>query len=67
MEGLNITLPRMQPILELCEETGLTYGCLRRLCLAGKVKFIRAGGPRGKILVNTESLANYLNNENTAG
>jgi len=59
-----ITLPRMIPIQKAAEQTGLAYGCLRRLCLDEKIKFIRAGGPRGKILINSESLAGYLNNEN---
>lgn len=43
--------------------SGLSQHTIRQLIAQEKVKFIRTGqGVRGKILVNKESLLDYLNN-----
>ncbi|MDE7293137.1 MAG: helix-turn-helix domain-containing protein [Oscillospiraceae bacterium] len=44
---------------------GLTSYTLRKLVSQGKVQYTRAGeGVRGKILINKDSLINYLQNNN---
>lgn len=42
------------------QETGLPYFTVRRLCLEGKIKFIRSGN---RYYVLSESLLNYLRGE----
>lgn len=51
-------MPRMITLREAAKETGLSYGCLRKLCLSGQIAHIRAGS---KFLLNYELLAEYLN------
>lgn len=55
-------LPRMISLKEAASETGLSYYCLRNLCLANKIVHIISGN---KFLVNADKLAAYLNNEET--
>lgn len=43
----------MKPIKEASEVTGLSYHCIRKLCLDSKIKFIRSGA---KYYVNMTSL-----------
>ena len=44
-------MPRMISLCKASEETGVSYGCLRRLCNQGKLIHIRSGK---KILLNSE-------------
>lgn len=53
-------MPRMISLKEAVKESGLSYHCLRNLCLTGEVVHIRSGN---KILINAEKLAKYLNGE----
>lgn len=46
----------MIPIKEAVTLTGLTYCCIRRLCLENKIQHIRSGK---KYYVNTDSLLQY--------
>lgn len=46
----------MKPIKEASEETGLSYHCIRKLCLEGKIKFIKSGA---KYYINMNSLLAY--------
>ena len=55
-----MTVPRMLTLREASEKSGLSYYCMRNLCLTGKVKHIRSGS---KILVNETSLCKFLNSE----
>ncbi len=52
-------VPVMIPLREASSRTGLSYDCLRKLCLTGKIVFIRSGS---KYLVNFGKLCEYLNN-----
>ena len=51
-------IPEMLTIKEAAGRTGLSYYFLRKLCLQGRIAFIRVGG---KYLVNMEKLADFLN------
>ena len=55
-----MTLPRMATLKQASDETGLSYHCLRQLCLENKVVSIRSGK---KFLVNMTKLSNFLNGE----
>lgn len=50
-------MPRMITLKQAATETGLSYDCLRKLCLTGKLVHIRAGT---KYLINAEKLTEYL-------
>ncbi len=54
--------PAMKSLAELADETPLTYGTLRRLCISGKIKYIVCGR---KWLINCDSLRDYLNQGET--
>lgn len=49
----------MKSIKEASEATGLSYHCIRNLCLEGKIKFIRSGS---KYYVNMSSLLAFCEN-----
>ncbi len=51
-------IPTMLGLREAAEQTGLSYDHLRKLCLQGKVVYVRAGS---RFLVNLERLIEYLN------
>ena len=51
-------VPTMITIAQASTETGLSYDCLRKLCLQGRLVHVRAGR---KFLINKEKLADYLN------
>lgn len=53
-------MPRMITLQQAAAETGLSYDCLRNMCLANKLVHIRVGR---KIMLNAEKLAAYLNGE----
>ena len=54
--------PDMVPVMltlgQAREKTGLSYDFLRKLCLQGKIVFIKAGS---KYLINQDALITYLN------
>ena len=51
-------LPRMKTLKEVAELTGLSYTCLRNLCLQNQIVYIRAGT---KYLINYDRFIDYLN------
>lgn len=53
-----MTIPTMLTLKEAAQKTGLSYDCLRKLCLQNKIVYIRAGC---KFLINQEKLVEYLN------
>lgn len=53
-------MPVMKTIREASEECGLSYNCLRQLCLSNKIVYIRAGT---KFLINMDKLKSFLNGE----
>ncbi|MCI8319073.1 MAG: excisionase family DNA-binding protein [Lachnospiraceae bacterium] len=54
-----MNIPTMITIKEASSQTGLSYEYIRKLCLMGKIVYVRAG--RRKILVNMEKLVDFLN------
>lgn len=55
------TVPRMVPIKTASRESGISYDRIRKLCLTGKIVFIRSGN---KFLINMDRFIDYLNGEN---
>lgn len=56
-----VIVPTMWTLDQAAIETGLTKFTIREILKAGHVRFIRVGvGQRGKILVNAESLCDYM-------
>ncbi|CBK77114.1 DNA binding domain, excisionase family [[Clostridium] cf. saccharolyticum K10] len=53
-----MTFPVMLTLRQAAKETGLSYSYLRKLCLEGKIVFVKSGR---KYLVNAERLKEYLN------
>ena len=53
-------MPRMETLQQAAVESGLTYNCLRQMCLKGEIVHIRVGK---KIMVNMDKLEKYLNGE----
>ncbi len=51
-------MTRMISLKQAAAETGLSYDCLRKLCLSNKVVHIRVGT---KFMLNAEKLELYLN------
>ena len=51
--------PEMVLIKEASKRTGLSYDCLRKLCLSKKIIHVRAGS---KYYINFGRLVEYLNN-----
>lgn len=52
-------MSRMLSLKQAAAETGLSYYCLRNLCLENKVAHITSGT---KYLINADRLEEYLNN-----
>ena len=52
-------IPTMITIKEAAGQTGLSYDYIRKLCLQGKIVYVKAGC---KFLINMEKLVEYLNN-----
>ena len=46
------TVPRMLTIQQAADETGLSYGCIRKWCLEKRIVFVRSGK---KYLINMDS------------
>ena len=53
-----MTIPTMETIKTASEQPGLSYDYLRKLCLQGKIVYVRAGS---KYLINMEKLVDFLN------
>lgn len=53
-----MTIPTMVTIKEASQQSGLSYDFVRRLCLQGKIAYIRAGT---KYLINLERFIEFLN------
>lgn len=53
-----MTIPTMKTLKEAAQITGLSYDYLRKLCLQGKIVYVRAGN---KFLLNMEKLVEFLN------
>ena len=58
------TVPRMLTIQQAADETGISYGCIRRWCLENRIVFVRSGT---KYLINMDRLGDYLNGESEEG
>ena len=58
------TVPRMLTIQQAADETGLSYGCIRKWCLEKRIVFVRSGK---KYLMNMDRLGDYLNGESEEG
>lgn len=52
--------PEMVTLKEASSRTGLSYDCLRKMCLNNKIVYVKAGS---KFLVNFGKLTDYLNGE----
>lgn len=48
----------MMPIKEACTMTGLSYACIRKLCINNQIQHIRSGV---KYYINVDSLLRYCN------
>lgn len=60
-----MTIPTMWSLKEASRQTGLSYDHLRKMCLQGKVVYLKSGT---KFLLNAEKLIEYLNQgEKAAG
>ncbi len=56
-----VEVPEMWTFPKAKTETGLTRFTLTQLVKSGKIKYIRLGaGQRGKILINAQSLCNFM-------
>lgn len=53
-----IQVPTMLTIRAVSDRTGISYDKIRKLCLQGRIVYIRAGS---KYLVNFEKFIAYLN------
>lgn len=51
-------VPKMIPLKQASEQTGLSYYALRGLCLENKIIYVKSGS---KYLVNFGSLVDFLN------
>lgn len=57
-------IPEMIGIRETAKRTGLSYNCLRRLCLRDEIPCIRIGSPtKGVFKINYTALCRILNGE----
>ena len=52
-------IPEMLTIRETAKRTGLSYDCIRKLCLSGEIVFMRVGR---KYFINFSRFCDYLNN-----
>ena len=57
-----LTMPTMKKLRDAAAATGLSYSCLRRLCIQGKIVCVRSGN---RWYINMERLAEYLNKGET--
>lgn len=52
-----MTVPTMRTMRDAAKLTGLSYDCIRKMCLSNKIVYVKAGV---KFLVNMEKLVEYL-------
>lgn len=57
-----LKFPTMAGITDAAAQSGLSVYCIRALCADGYIRSVRCGG---RILVNLDSLAAYLNGTDT--
>lgn len=50
-------MPRMLPIKQAAQETGLSYNFIRQLCIQEKIVFVRSGN---KYFINMQKFEEYL-------
>lgn len=55
-------IPEMLTIRKAAERTGLSYDCIRKLCLQKKITFVMVGT---KYLINFGKLVDFLNGQGT--
>lgn len=60
MTESNYEVPEMVTLQVAAERTGLSYDCLRKLCINHKIVHMRAGR---KYLVNMGKLIEFMNGE----
>lgn len=53
-----VRIPTMNTLREAAEATGLSYDCLRKMCLRNEIVYIKSGN---KFLINMDKLVEYLN------
>lgn len=53
-------MPVMKTIKQASQETGLSYNCLRQLCINNQIVHIRVGS---KFMINMDRLKDFLNGE----
>lgn len=56
-------IPEMITIAETAKRTGLSYETIRRLCLQGKISYIKVGPKGSKYMINFTRFIDYLNNK----
>ena len=57
----SIDVPVMWKISQAVKETGLTEFTIRQALKSGRIRYIRLGaGKKGKILLNAQSLCEYM-------
>ena len=61
---LEDNIPEMSTIKEAARRTGVSYDCIRKLCLQKKIVHIKAGS---KHLVNFGMFCKYLNEGDEGG
>lgn len=49
--------PRMVSIKEAAKESGLSYDCIRQMCIRNEIVFIR---PASKYFINLDKLFDYM-------
>lgn len=58
MNVKKIECPTMLTIQETSNRTGVSYDCIRKLCMQNKIKYIKAGK---KYLINFGRFVEFLN------
>lgn len=56
-----MSIPIMKSIPEAAQMFGISQHFCRTLALSGRIKAIRVGGVRSKILINVQSMIEYFN------
>lgn len=64
MEYKMNSIPTMLTIKETSKRTGVSYDCIRKLCIQNKIVYIKSGS---KYLVNFGMFCKYLNEGDQGG
>lgn len=64
MNNLIEMVPEMVTIRDASERTGVSYYCLRKMCMCGQIVHIKTGK---KYLINFGKLVDYLNSGDQEG